>query len=108
MHAIEGSVVMAATVRKPKSLTVYFIVEFDKDFDAFGGWKEGKIIPVVLKRDKEKVNPSLFFYKEITSHAGGIEILKPGTYTLQLKNFDVDADKWTKGFGLDRIELMKN
>ncbi|MEO5948757.1 MAG: alpha-L-fucosidase [Chitinophagaceae bacterium] len=67
----------------------------------------GKIIPVVLKRDEEKINPSLFFYKEIRSHVGEIEFLKAGTYTLQLKNIDVDADKWTKGFGLDRIELIK-
>jgi alpha-L-fucosidase len=67
----------------------------------------GKIIPVVLKRDQEKINPSLFFYKEIVSHAGEIDFLKGGTYTLQLKNIDVDADKWSKGFGLNRIELIK-
>ena len=67
----------------------------------------GKIIPIVLKRDEEKINPSLFFYKEITSHAGEIDFLKGGTYTLQLKNINVDADKWSKGFGLSRIELIK-
>ena len=68
---------------------------------------EGKIIPVVLKRDQEKVNPSLFFYKEIVSHVGEINFPKAGTYTLQLKNINVDADKWTDGFGLSRIELIK-
>lgn len=68
----------------------------------------GKIIPVVLKRDSEKVNPTLFFYKEITSNAGEIEFLKKGTYTLQLKGFKIGADKWTEGLGLDRIELIKN
>ena len=68
---------------------------------------EGKIIPFVLKRDEEKINPSLFFYKEIVSHVSEINFSKAGTYTLQLKNIDVDADKWTKGFGLDRIELIK-
>lgn len=57
----------------------------------------GKIIPLVLKRDEEKVNPSLFFYIEITSHAGEVEFLKAGTYTLQLKNIDVDAYKWSRG-----------
>jgi alpha-L-fucosidase len=68
---------------------------------------EGKIIPFVLKRDEEKINPSLFFYKEIVSHVSEINFPKAGTYSLQLKNMDVDADKWTKGFGLDRIELSK-
>ena len=67
----------------------------------------GKIIPVILKRDSEKVNPSLFFYKEILSRVGEIEFSKKGTYTLQLKNIDVDADKWSKGFGLSSIELIK-
>ncbi len=67
----------------------------------------GKIIPVVLKRDQERVNPSLFFYKEIVSHVSEVEFFKAGTYTLQLKNIDVDADKWTEGFGLNRIELIK-
>ena len=64
-------------------------------------------IKVILKRDVEKINPSLFFYKEITSHVGEIEFFKKGTYTIQLKNINVDANKWSKGFGLSRIELIK-
>ncbi|MDP4284875.1 MAG: GH92 family glycosyl hydrolase [Bacteroidota bacterium] len=43
---LEGQVVMSATPRRPKPLTVYFVVEFDKPFQTFGGWKDGKIIPV--------------------------------------------------------------
>jgi alpha-L-fucosidase len=67
----------------------------------------GKIIPVQLKRDTEMINPTLFFYKEIGSYVGEIELTKPGTYTLQLKNFKIGADKWTEGLGLERIELIK-
>ena len=67
----------------------------------------GKIIPVSLKRDAEKVNPTLFFYKEITSNAGEIEFTKKGTYSLQLKGFQIGAGKWTDGLGLNRIELIK-
>ncbi|MEC5166563.1 alpha-L-fucosidase [Flavobacterium sp. PL11] len=67
----------------------------------------GKIIPVTLKRDTEKVNPTLFFYNEIGSNVGEVEFLKKGTYTLQLKGFKIGADKWTEGLGLDRIELIK-
>lgn len=67
----------------------------------------GKIIPAVLKRDTENVNPTLFFYNEIGSYVGEIEFLKKGTYTLQLKGFKIGADKWTEGLGLDRIELIK-
>ncbi len=67
----------------------------------------GKIIPVHLKRDSEKINPTLFFYKEITSHVGDIEFPKKGTYTLQLKGFKIGADKWTEGLGLEQIELIQ-
>lgn len=45
-QTIEGEVVMAATVRRPKPLSVYFVAVFDKAFDSFGGWKDGKIIQV--------------------------------------------------------------
>lgn len=67
----------------------------------------GKIIPVALKRDTESINPTLFFYKEIGSNAGEIEFSKKGTYTLQLKGFEIGAGKWTKGLGLNRIELIQ-
>jgi predicted alpha-1,2-mannosidase len=45
-QAMEGSVTMAPSVRRPKPITVFFIVEFDKPFDSFGGWKDGKISAV--------------------------------------------------------------
>jgi alpha-L-fucosidase len=67
----------------------------------------GKIIPLSLNRDSEIVNPTLFFFKEITSKAGEIEFTRKGTYTLQLKGFQIGAGKWTDGLGLNRIELIK-
>ena len=45
-RAIEGNVTMAATVRRPKPITIYFVAEFDKPFESFGGWQNGKILPV--------------------------------------------------------------
>ena len=45
-HELEGHVVMAATARRPKPITVYFVAAFDKPFESFGGWQDGKIIPV--------------------------------------------------------------
>jgi predicted alpha-1,2-mannosidase len=43
---LEGQVVMAATSRRPKPVTVYFVVALDKAFGHFGGWKDGQIVPV--------------------------------------------------------------
>ncbi len=45
-NQLEGEVTMAATVRRPKPITIYFIADFDKSFTSFGGWQDGKIIPV--------------------------------------------------------------
>jgi len=45
-QSIEGEVTMAATVRRPKPITVYFVTDFDKPFDSFNGWKNGTISPV--------------------------------------------------------------
>ena len=62
-------------------------------------------ISVVLKRDEEKINKSLFFYKEITSFIGEITFNSEGIYTLKLKGIDINAGKWTNGLGLNYIEL---
>jgi alpha-L-fucosidase len=68
----------------------------------------GQTISVKLKRDQEKINPTLFFYKEIQSNIGTIELPKAGTYTLCLKNFEINARKWQPGLFLDKIELQIN
>ncbi|MFY0605116.1 MAG: alpha-L-fucosidase [Cyclobacteriaceae bacterium] len=66
----------------------------------------GKVIPLELSRDSERVNPSLFFYKEITSNAGTIELTEKGTYSLQLKGIKVNPGKWKDGLGLSSIRLV--
>tara|TARA_R110001606_G_scaffold399261_1_gene582851 strand:- start:18383 stop:20224 length:1842 start_codon:yes stop_codon:yes gene_type:complete len=66
----------------------------------------GKTIPLELKRDEEKVNPTLFFYKEIRSNVGEIKFPKKGVYELKLNGFEINAEKHTKEFGLNRIELI--
>ena len=53
-NRIEGEVTMAATIRRPKPITVYFIAEFDKPFLTFGGWKNGTVIPSLSTLEGEK------------------------------------------------------
>ncbi len=45
-QSMEGEVTMAETIRRPKPITVFFVVDFDKPFNSFNGWKDGAIIPV--------------------------------------------------------------
>lgn len=65
----------------------------------------GQVIPVTLVRDKEKINPTLFFYKEIESYLGDVLFSQAGIYTIRLKNMEINARKWSEGLFLDHIEL---
>lgn len=38
---LAGFTVLAPTIRRKKPCTVYFIVQFDRAFDGFGGWRKG-------------------------------------------------------------------
>jgi len=40
---IEGYAVMAPTIRRPKTVTVFFVAVFDKPFDSFKGWRNGQL-----------------------------------------------------------------
>ncbi len=40
---IEGYAIMAPTIRRPKTLTVFFVAVFDKPFDTFKGWRKGQL-----------------------------------------------------------------
>ena len=48
---ISGEVTMAATVRRPKPITVYFVASFDQPFEHVGGWKQGVRLPVIEQGD---------------------------------------------------------
>lgn len=43
-RSIEGEVTMAATIRRPKPITVYFVTDFDKPFESFNAWQDGKLM----------------------------------------------------------------
>ncbi|MEZ5038474.1 MAG: GH92 family glycosyl hydrolase [Saprospiraceae bacterium] len=41
---IEGYALMAATSRRPKATYVFYVMQFDQAFEAFGAWKDGQIL----------------------------------------------------------------
>jgi len=41
---IAGYALMAPTIRRPKATYVYYVIQFDKDFEQFGTWKDKKLI----------------------------------------------------------------
>lgn len=40
---IAGYALMGATRRRPKATYVYYVLQFDKDFEKFGSWKDGQL-----------------------------------------------------------------
>jgi len=42
--AVEGTFTMSRTKRRPKPLKVYFVVEFQKPFEAVGDWSKGRAV----------------------------------------------------------------
>lgn len=116
-QAFEGSVVMAAGVRRPKPLTIYFVVLFDKPFDAFGGWKDGKIIPVQDALSGEHMG----VYTSFATAAGEVREMKVAiSYTgveearknmqAELPHWDFDsvvrasAQEWNEWLGKIDVE----
>jgi predicted alpha-1,2-mannosidase len=56
-QVIAGEVTMAATIRRPKPITVYFVANFDQPFERFGTWKDGVRNPVVTLDDNTPIKP---------------------------------------------------
>lgn len=69
---IVGEVVMAATIRRPKPITVYFVADFDKPFDQFGGWKDGSIINVA----KEISGPRTGAFVRFKTNENDVRMMK--------------------------------
>ncbi len=113
---IEGEVTMAPTVRRPKPITIFFITEFDKPFDSFGGWQNGKIIPVQNSLAGEHTGVYVSFRTEenevrqmkvAISYVSIEEAQKNLAAELPHWNFDQivkeSADEWNSWLG--RIEV---
>jgi len=41
---LQGYAVMSPTIRRPKPVKVYFVIEFDQEFSTFGGWQNKELV----------------------------------------------------------------
>jgi len=116
-QTIEGRVTMAATMRRPKPITVYFMAAFNKSFDSFGGWKDGKIIPVENDIDGQHTG----VYVNFKTQANEIRLMKVAisyvsveeakkNMQAELPHWDFDLvvkesyDEWNKWLGRIDVE----
>ena len=92
--SIEGQVTMAATIRRPKPIVVYFVVDFDKPFEAFKAWKDGRLIENVNQIEGAHTG----VYVNFATTAGEIRQMKVAiSYTsiaAARKNMDAELPHW--------------
>ena len=60
-HRLEGYVIMAPSLRRPKVLPVYFVIDFDKPFAQIGAWRKGVLEPFKEQVEGEKVGVYVSF-----------------------------------------------
>lgn len=60
-HTLEGYAVMGATRRRPKAVKVFFVIEFDQNFDGFHGWKEDALQKNIDQISGEKIGGFISF-----------------------------------------------
>ena len=69
---IEGYAVMSPTIRRPKTLTVFFVAVFDKPFESFHGWRKGQLENPTAIIEGEKIGA----YVSFATQAGEIRKMK--------------------------------
>lgn len=69
---IEGYAVMAPTIRRPKTVTVYFVAVFDKPFDSFQGWRNGQLEKIADQIE----GPRTGAYVSFATQAGEVRQMK--------------------------------
>ena len=93
-NQIVGEVVMAATIRRPKPITVYFVADFDKAFEQFGGWKDGRIISTA----KEIAGPHTGAFVRFKTNENDVRMMKVAISYVSIeeakKNLKAELPHW--------------
>jgi predicted alpha-1,2-mannosidase len=58
---IEGYAIMSPTIRRSKTLTVFFVAQFDKPFETLKGWRNGKLEDFIETIEGEEIGAYINF-----------------------------------------------
>ncbi|MEL6255392.1 MAG: GH92 family glycosyl hydrolase [Bacteroidota bacterium] len=91
---IEGYGLMAGTRRRPKDTYVYYVIQFDKAFESFGGWKNGELLQSINEVEGAKTGAYVSFKTEENEQ----RLMKVGisyvSETQARKNMDTELPGW--------------
>lgn len=100
--AIEGSLTMSPTKRRPKPFTVHFVAEFDHAFEKVGDWKDGKAVVDFGKTKKPVLMKVAISYTGIAGAKSNL--------AAELPHWEFDrtvqesSDDWNNWLGRIKIE----
>jgi predicted alpha-1,2-mannosidase len=98
---LEGYAVMEANIRRPKPVTVFFAAEFDKPFEFFGGWKEGRLIDVKDVIEGKATGA----YVSFTAAAREVRQMKVGISYVSTEQARLNLDTELPHWDFDRVVL---
>jgi len=91
---VDGSFTMSPTIRRPKPLTVYYAIRFNRPFTTFGGWKDKNLLPA----NPAKVSgPKAGMFVDFAPSADPLLMKVAISYTSQegaLRNLAAELPAW--------------
>ncbi|MEN8230534.1 MAG: GH92 family glycosyl hydrolase [Bacteroidota bacterium] len=97
---IEGYSLMSKTRRRPKDTYVYFVAQFDRPFEKFGGWKEGEILESL---DIE--GPGMGGYVKISKSPDDPVLMKVGISYTSVENARMNIESELPHWDFDRVSI---
>src|SRR5690606_1883072 len=91
--------VMAPTMRRPKSATVFFVARFNRPFATFGGWKDGKLVEV----DHEIAGSATGAYVSFPTTENEQRLMKVGISYVSMEQARLNLDTELPHWDFDRI-----
>lgn len=96
---IEGYAVMDGTRRRPKPVKVFFAARFDKPFDSFAGWKDGKLIDA----DENIEGPATGAFVSFATQENEVRLMKVGISYVSVEQARLNMETELPHWDFDRI-----
>ena len=91
---IEGFALMAPTRRRPKATYIFFVIQFNQEFEEFGVWQHGKLQESVQEIEGEKTGAFVRF----ATQKGEKRLMKVGISYVSAeqarKNIEAELSHW--------------
>lgn len=96
---LEGHAVMAPTIRRPKPAMIFFVARFDRPFDSFAGWKDGRLVAV----DREIDGPATGAYVSFPTATNEQRLMKVALSYVSTEQARLNLETELPHWDFDRV-----